>query len=94
MKRLLLLVVVGVVGYFGLKFASGYSLAKQISVCATQFAWGDRLKAARSDAEKREVTLRVFDCTAQKIAFPGSLMFDREAVKAGMLKQALDTTFE
>jgi len=76
-KRLLLLVVVGVVGYYGLKFASGYSLAKQVAVCATKFSWGERLKAARSDAEKREVTLKVFDCTAEKIAFPGSLMFDR-----------------
>lgn len=82
MKKILLIAVLLVVGYFGTRYAAGYSLAKQIGACATQVNSAERLKAAKSDRERSDIMLTVIECTESKISFPGSLMFDKEKILA------------
>ena len=76
MKKLILIVVLLVVGYYGFKFMAGYSLAKQMAACATQVNSGGRLQAAKTDSEKREIKLSVLDCVEKNLAFPGSLGYN------------------
>ncbi len=84
MKKILLIAFILVVGYFGTRYAAGYSLAKQIGACATEVKSAERLKAAKSESERREITLSVIECTEKKISFPGSLMFDKEKIIASL----------
>ena len=84
MKKILLIAALLLVGYLGLRYAAGYSLAKQIGACATEVNSADRLKAAKNEGERREVTLSVLDCTEKKLSFPGSLMFDKEKIIASL----------
>ena len=76
MKKIVLIIVLLVVGYYGSRFVVGYSLAKQVQTCATQVNSGGRLQAAKTDSEKRDITLSVYDCVEKNLAFPGSLGYD------------------
>lgn len=84
LKKAILLAIVVVVGYYGLRFIAGYSLAKQVAACATEVNSGGRLQAAKTDEERRAIKLSVADCTAKRISFPGSLMFDEQKFRASM----------
>lgn len=84
LKKALLLGVVIVVGYYSMRFIAGYSLAKQVAACATEVNSGGRLQAAKTDEERRAIKLSVVDCTAKRISFPGSLMFDEHKLRASM----------
>ncbi len=84
MKKILLIAFVLIIGYLGARYVAGYSLAKQIGACATEVKSAERLKAAKSESERREVTLSVIDCTEKKLSFPGSMMFDKEKIIASL----------
>lgn len=85
-KKALLIVIVAVVGYYGLRFWSGYSLAKQFQECAIELNSGGRLQAAKTDAERVEIQLSVHECVAKRVRFPGTLGFNEKAFRESASK--------
>lgn len=80
-KKVLLVIIVAVVGYYGLRFWSGYSLAMQVKECAIELNSGERLQAAKNDAEKVAINLSMHECVAKRISFPGTLGFNEKAFR-------------
>ena len=84
MKKIILFALLLVAGYYGSKFVVGYSLAKQVHRCALEVNSASRLQGAKTEVEKRQINLSVYDCVEKNLAFPGSLGYNAQKFRASV----------